>query len=370
MLYLHHQRKGYYTMYAEKHQGTIYFKAHSEQKGVRIDLASGLVISQATGKPYKSQADNNLRRLFVGQRLPEVFHRPWENILETTEPIALVVLYWHLDKCQREHYADYATTLQMVYNRQFEMRFNSVIRLHDIISRNRLDRTAFINYIIQANIHEVRYNDAVDFTATQGGIDIANLNAEQRRIVRTMIENNLSHDKIKYIVRKMFAEHIEYVVGSHGIIHFFRLADELEQSYNQKNFLNGYASMAHLYEMNKEALMQKKVVAAQKEIFKLDTDDFYCVMPTTPKEFDDMGKKMSNCIAGYFERVARGQSIIVFVYNRYTNEPVVNMEIRAKDNTQYYLSQFLGKQNSYMARTHYEVFYNAYQAHLQTIKPE
>lgn len=357
-------------MYAEKHQGTIYFKAHNEQKGVRIDLASGLVISQATGKPYKSQADNNLRRLFAGQRLPEVFHSPWENILETTEPVALVVLYWHLDKCQREHYADYATTLQMVYNRQFEMRFNSVIRLHNLISERGLDRTAFINFIIQSDIHEVQHASVVDFKIAQNRIDVTNLTDNQHRFVRTMVNNNIDREKIKYIMRKMLAEHIEYVVTPDDVIRFFYLADELEQSYNQKNFLNGYASMRYLYEIKREELMQKKVVAAQKEIFKLDTDDFYCVMPTTPKEFDDMGKKMSNCIAGYFERVARGQSIIVFVYNRYTNEPVVNMEIRAKDNTQYYLSQFLGKQNSYMARTDYEVFYNAYQAHLQTIKPE
>jgi len=357
-------------MYAEKQQGMIYVKAKDEQKGAKIDLTTGLVFSEASGKPYKSQADNNLRRLFAGERLPEVFNARWKNILEASEPITLVALYWHLDKHQREHYAGYATTLQMVYNRQFEMSFNSVIRLHNIISEYRLDRTAFINYIIQANIHEVRYNDVADFAAAQCGIDITNLNAEQYRIVRMMIENNLSHDKIKYIIRKMLAEHIEYVVGSHGIIHFFRLADELGQPYNHKNFLNGYASMAHLYEMNKEALMQKKVVAAQKEIFKLDTDDFYCVMPTTPKEFHDMGKKMSNCVAGYYEMVAQGRSIIVFVYDRHTNEPIINIEIRPKGNNEYYISQFLGKQNSLMIYREYEAYYKAYLKHVLTIKPE
>jgi hypothetical protein len=357
-------------MYAEKQQGTIYFKAHSEQKGVRIDLASGLVFSQATGKPYKSQADNNLRRLFIGQRLPEIFHSSWESILETTEPIALVALYWFLDKHQREHYAGYATTLQMVYNRQFEMSFNSVIRLHDIIVDQKLDRTAFINFIIQTGLQRVGYGDVVDFKIAQNGINVANLTDNQRRFVRIMVSHNIDHEKIKYIIRKMMAEHIEYVIYPEDIIRFFRLADELEQSYKHKNFLNGYASMRYLYEMNKEALMQKKVVAVQKDIFKLDTDDFYCIMPTTPKEFSDMGEKMSNCVAGYYGRVAQGRSIIVFVYDRHTNEPIINIEICLRGNGEYYINQFLGKQNSRTVYHEYKVYHKAYQAHLQTIKPE
>ena len=168
----------------------------------------------------------------------------------------------------------------------------------------------------------------------------------------------------------MIAEHIEYVVNSDDAIRFLHLADDLGQSYNHKNFLNGYASMRYLYEMNKEALMQKKVLATQKDIFKLDTDDFYCVMPTTPKEFSDMGKKMSNCIAGYYENVGRGQSIIVFVYNRHTNEPIINIEICSRGNNEYYLNQFLGKQNSRMVYREYATYYKAYEAHLQTIKPE
>ena len=33
-------------MYAEKQQGIIYFKAKDEQKGLKIDLATGIVTSQ------------------------------------------------------------------------------------------------------------------------------------------------------------------------------------------------------------------------------------------------------------------------------------------------------------------------------------
>lgn len=357
-------------MYAEKQQGMLYFKAKDGQKGVKIDLTTGIIISQSSGQPYKSQADNNLRRLFAGEQLPEVFNSRWTNILEVTEPIALVALYWHLDKDERQHYAEYATTLQMIYNRQYEMQFHSVIRLRNVISDHRLDRTAFINFIIQTGIHEVDYSSITDFAIAQGGIDVANLTDVQRSFIRSMVSNDMGNEKIKYIVRKMMAEHIEYVVNRDDVIRFFHLADDLEQPYNQKNFLNGYASMRYLYEMNKETIMQKKIVAVQKDIFKLDTDDFYCVMPTTPKEFDAMGKKMSNCVAGYYENVAKGYSIIVFVYDRRTNEPIINMEIRLGDSKQYYLNQFLGKQNSRMVYRECEAYHKAYQAHLQTIKPE
>ena len=360
-------------MYAEKQQGIIYFKAKDEQKGLKIDLATGIVTSQTSGQPYKSQFSNHLRKLFVGQPIPEIFNTTQMNILETTEPIALVALYWHLNWGERQHYVDYATTLQMIYNRQFEMRFHSVIRLHKMISLNKLDRSAFINFIIQENIHEIELSNINDFAIAQSGINITNLTDNQRRIVRTLVERNIDREKIKYIIRKIVAEHIEYVIDTYDIIKFFHLADELGQSYNQKNFLNGYASMRYLYEMNREALMQEKVLAAQKDIFKLDTDDFYCVMPTTPKEFSDMGRKMSNCIAGYYEGVAvsRGQSIIVFVYDRHTNEPIINMEIGKRNNGQYFLKQFLGKQNSYIVHEpKYQPYYTAYQVHLQTINPQ
>jgi hypothetical protein len=93
-------------------------------------------------------------------------------------------------------------------------------------------------------------------------------------------------------------------------------------------------------------------------------------MPTTPKEFHDMGKKMSNCVAGYYEMVAQGRSIIVFVYDRHTNEPIINIEIRPKGNNEYYISQFLGKQNSLMIYREYEAYYKAYLKHVLTIKPE
>lgn len=357
-------------MYAEKQQGMIYFKAKDGQKGIKIDLTTGVVISQASGKPYKSQADNNLRRLFTGEQLPEIFISRWTNILEVTESIALVALYWHLHKDERQYYADYATTLQMVYNRQFGMRFDSIIKLHNLISIHGVDHPTFINFIIQTGIHEIERSVITDFKIAQGGIDITNLTDNQRQLVRTMTTYNLDHEKIKYIMRKMIAEHIEYVIGISDIMRFFSLADDLEQSYNQKNFLNGYASMQYLYEMNKEVLMQKKVLAVQKDIFKLDTDDFYCVMPTTPKDFDAMGKKMANCVAGYYESVARGQSIIVFMYDRHTNEPIINIEIYRRNDNQYHLNQFLGKQNSRMVYREYETYYRAYQAHLQTIKPE
>ena len=351
-------------MYAEKQQGIIYFKAKDEQKGLKIDLATGIVTSQTSGQPYKSQFSNHLRKLFVGQPIPEIFNTTQMNILETTEPIALVALYWHLNWGERQHYVDYATTLQMIYNRQFEMRFHSVIRLHKMISLHELDRSAFINFIIQENIHEIELSNINDFAIAQSGINITNLTDNQRTFVRTMVNHNINHEKIKYIVRKMMAEHIEYVVDTYDVIKFFHLADELGQSYNQKNFLNGYASMRYLYDMNKEALMREKVLAAQKDIFKLDTDDFYCVMPTTPKEFDSMGKKMSNCVAGYYEDVGRGQSIIVFVYDRHTNEPIINMEIGKRNNNQYFLKQFLGKQNSYIPHhPKYQPYYMAYQVH-------
>lgn len=356
-------------MYAEKQQGTIYFRAKEAQKGIKIDLATGTVISQASGKPYKSQKENHLRRLFVGERMPRYFDDYYSSILVDSEALAIVALYSNLDSDERENLAEYVTILQMVYNRRFEMTFQSVIQLVQLCRRNSIERVPFVNFVIENNIHNVEYSTIIDYTVAQGGIDIANLSSRQRDIIRSMVERDYDNNKIKYIVRKMVAEHIEHVIRSDDVIRFFHLADELGQPYNQKNFLNGYASMRYLYDIKKEEIMLKEVSEAQKDIFKLDTEELYCVMPTTPQQFDAMGRKMSNCIAGYYESVAKGRSIIVFVYDRATNEPIINIELNRWDN-RFAINQFLGMQNSRMVYRTHEAYYKAYQAHLETIKPE
>lgn len=356
-------------MYAEKQQGTVYFKAKEKQKGIKIDLATGTIISQASGQPYKSQKENHLRRLFVGEQMPQYFNDYYSSILLDSEALAIVALYSNLDNRERENLAEYATILQMVYNRRFEMTFQSVIQLVQLCRRDDIERVPFVNFVIENNIHNVQYSTLTDYAIVQGGIEIANLTETQRSIIRRMVETDYNNDKIKYIVRKMVAEHIEYVIGIGYIMHFFELCEQLEQPYNQKNFLNGYAGMRYLYEMKKEELMLKKVSEAQKDIFKLDTEELYCVMPTTPQQFDAMGRKMSNCIAGYYENVARGRSIIVFVYDRATNEPIINIELNRFDN-RFAINQFLGMQNSRMVQRTHEAYYKAYQAHLGTIKPE
>lgn len=356
-------------MYAEKQQGTIYFKAKEKQKGIKIDLATGAIISQASGQPYKSQKENHLHRLFAGEQMPRYFHDYRSSILVDSEALAIVALYSNLGNYERENLAEYATILQMVYNRRFDMTFQSVIQLVELCRRDNIERVPFVNFVIENNIHDVQYSTLTDYAIAQGGIEIANLSNRQRDIIRSMVERDCANDKIRYIVRKMVAEHIEHVIGVNDIMRFFELCEQLEQPYNQKNFLNGYAGMRYLYEMKKEELMLKKVSEAQKDIFKLDTEKLYCVMPTTPQQFDAMGRKMSNCIAGYYENVARGCSIVVFVYDRATNEPIINIELNRWGN-RFIINQFLGMQNSRLVLRTYDAYHKAYEAHLQTIKPE
>lgn len=356
-------------MYAEKQQGTIYFKAKETQKGIKIDLATGTIISQSSGQPYKSQQENHLRRLFAGERMPRYFDDYHSSILVDSEALAIVALYSNLDNRERENLAEYATILQMVYNRRFDMTFYSVIQLAQLCRRDNVQRVPFVNFVIENNIHNVEYSTLTDYAIVQGGIEIANLSNLQRHIIRRMVERDYDNNKIKYIVRKMVAEHIEYVIDVNDVMRFFELCEQLEQPYNQKNFLNGYAGMRYLYEMKKEEIMLKRVSEAQKDIFKLDTDELYCVMPTTPQQFDAMGRKMSNCIAGYYENVARGRSIIVFVYDRATNEPIINIELN-RYGSHFAINQFLGMQNSRGVRRTHDAYYRAYEAHLETIKPE
>lgn len=357
-------------MYVEKQRANVIVRARENQKGIQINIATGEIISLTTGKLYAYQQDNHVKRLFNNaEPLPNVLRDTDGNILNYDEPTAIVGLYYHLNSDERVTLPFFVTVMQMFYNRQFAISFRRVKAVAKILLDNRhFQRAQFVNYIIENELHEFDvYRLATTYLTALNNIDTTDLNELQKRFVRTMVEYNMGKEKIEYIIRKMKAEHIEFVVGLNQVMEYFTLCDLVEQPYNQRNFLNGFADMLYYKSIHKDEIALRKVKLVQKDIFKMDNDKYYCIMPTTPKEFTDMGKTMQNCIGGYYESVADGRCVIVFVYSRETGKAIINIHLEKCGNRGYNIRQFNTTQNN-DARGKYSDFYNAYGAYIQTIE--
>lgn len=357
-------------MYVEKQRANVIVRARENQKGIQINIATGEIISLATGRRYAYQHDNHVKRLFGNNEpMPNVLRDTDGNILNYDEPTAIVGLYYNLNSDERVALPFFVTVMQMFYNRQFAISFRRVKAVAKVLLDNRhFQRTHLVNYIIENEMHDFdTYRLATTYLTALNNIDMTDLNDLQKRFVRAMVEENMGKEKIEYVIRKMKAEHIEFILNMSQIREYFTLCDLVEQPYNQRNFLNGFADMLYYKSIHKDEIALKRVKLVQKDIFKMDNDKYYCIMPTTPKEFTDMGKTMQNCIGGYYENVAIGRCVIVFVYSRETGKPIINIHLEKCGNGGYSIRQFNTTQN-YDARLRYADFYNAYEAYVRTIE--
>jgi hypothetical protein len=359
-------------MYARKEQGTVYFKVTEKQKGVKIDLDTGIIYSQTTGLPYKEQRANPMIRLFEHRNdIPTSFRYRGESILRVDEPTAIISLFWQLGD-ERYTFVDTTPILQMFHTRRYAVTYDDVIRINIALQRNQnIKKADLVNFIIDNEIVNIDAHDVVtDYAMSQYGILRKDLTEEQMRIIRNLQQHQYGKEHIEYILRKCKAEHIEYVVSSDQIIRYFRSCREMETDYNRKNFLNAYATMRYTEDMEKEAKMAIKVKKYQKDAFKLDDEKHYCVMPTTPKEFTEMGRRMANCIAGYYDSVANGNTVIVFVYSRETNAPIINIDLNVNRYGHYTINSFLGRQNDRTMVEQEKEYYLKYKQHIEKIIKE
>ena len=59
--------------------------------------------------------------------------------------------------------------------------------------------------------------------------------------------------------------------------------------------------------------MYRKMVQKIKPLFVHEDEQLMIVVPTCKKDFQQEGQNNHNCVGGYFERVLKGQCIVVFL---------------------------------------------------------
>lgn len=363
-------------MIIQKDRNFITVKAYAENKGMRIDLSDGSQISLATNKPYAQQETNvhldRIMRLY-NQRHGNpswtyVLPNQEKTITEMSEAEALVGVYYNLISRNLATAVLGTSILQLFYSHKYAVRLCDVENTTRYVRDYRLDRNKVVKYLMERNITSLNYETIQDYQAYQSGIDLSELNERQKRFVTSVLNNGLKDKKkIEYLIRKVRAEHINYILSPREIEEYFELADLLEMPFNQKNFLNAFANMQYQEEMRKDELMALGMKKNQDPRLKLDTENYYAVLPTTPKELAEMGEVMSNCIGGYADAVANGRSKIIFVYSQETNRPVLNIEVRKDGDGKYRIAQFLGPRNDWGATEHHPEYYKAFSNLIATI---
>lgn len=359
-------------MIITKEKGMIIAKKNDKAKGSRIDLTTGEVISLTTNKPYARQTANNLIGIVCSKNdIPDLFTESNAIITTVDEPTSIVALYFHLTNEQRASLPHYITVLQMFYNRKYHISFESIIKMGTICIDDNELRTGLVNYIIEQDIGAIQtpLELNIHYALYQQGLHLATLDADSRKSIQDMIYMGFSTEQMRYFIRKIVSDHILLLLGVHHLSHYLDLCRKYNEDYNQKNFLKTYLDLQYRVKVEEEERNNAIVREQQRDIFKFDTDEYYCVMPTTMQEFYDMGKKMRNCIAGYYSRVADRQCQIIFVYSRETEAPIANVRIVKNYRSGVYtIVDFLGFANNWNVHNQMNGYQEDYARYLETIR--
>ena len=57
----------------------------------------------------------------------------------------------------------------------------------------------------------------------------------------------------------------------------------------------------------------RKSQEEKKKLYEFEDDKFILILPTTKKEFNTEGRNMHNCVAGYYDRVRKGDTTVLFL---------------------------------------------------------
>ena len=364
-------------MFTAKEKEILIIKATEKQKGIKINLNSGEVYSGTTNKPYVNQSASQLIRLFKSnEEYQEIFNSQiyGQKILDFDESMAITYLFYIM---RRENFLGSVKFLQALYSAKHDIDYRSLTSLYtEILEDNpTIEMKTLVKYLIDRNIHFVNTRGDYylqDFVLYQRNIDETLLNKEQKEIIIYFISCNEDDEKIKYLIRKIKSEHIDVILSLDKIKQYFNLCEIYDTPFNQKNMLKSFAELLYRKKEEKEKENFKYICNIQQDCFKMDTEELYCVLPKKLEEFVEMGNMMSNCIGGYYNDVLNGRSRIIFVYERKTNRPVINMELTKNYSlAQWRIETFLGFANSESVYDKYSNFRKDYQEHLKNLfKPK
>lgn len=156
-------------------------------------------------------------------------------------------------------------------------------------------------------------------------------------------------------------------IGSH-LRRFERYTELLKTEWEKGDFFRQYIVAQRDYERNRRAFENEKLKAMQmahKTALEFETDLYQVIIPTTEEELIEEGRRQSNCVGGYGDRIRDGGCNVVFV--RLKNDPdhnYITCDVRVRYGGKPYINQFLRAYNSYNISEQDKEFKELYLAHL------
>ena len=141
----------------------------------------------------------------------------------------------------------------------------------------------------------------------------------------------LAHDWIDYID---WCEELKYDMSDR----YVQMPGDFGKAHNR--VLKEYQAMKNERERRKNAAITRKIKAAakkieEKDLLEVKSRKFTIRLPQGVEDLKNEGKVLHHCVATYAERVAKGQTIILFVREiSHPDTPFYTMEIRGGKVTQ------------------------------------
>ena len=142
----------------------------------------------------------------------------------------------------------------------------------------------------------------------------------------------------------------------------------LKTEWEKGDFFRQYIVAHRDYGRNRRIYENEQLKAMQmahKTALEFETDLYQVIIPTTEEELIDEGRRQSNCVGGYGDRIRDGCCNVVFV--RLKNSPdhnYITCDVRVRGGGKPYINQFLRAYNSYNISEQDSEFKNLYLAHL------
>ena len=122
-------------------------------------------------------------------------------------------------------------------------------------------------------------------------------------------------DLMEFVAVNIIHKHVEMMNNWHYTIReFYRLGVEMGKDWKKEKFVfDAYCRYKFEYEIFKNKAINDKIAKRYDEKLLFETEDCLIVMPKSLDDFKFEGDNNSNCVAGYANDHADGDTIIVFV---------------------------------------------------------
>lgn len=146
---------------------------------------------------------------------------------------------------------------------------------------------------------------------------------------------------------------------------FIQMSKEMERDWKKEKFIfDAYCRLKFEYEIWKNKTLNDRIAKKYNEKWLFEYEDCFVVIPKSVEDFKNEGDNNSNCVAGYAERHADGQTIVVFIRKKSNPE---KSYITCQLDSDWDINQFRTSHNGYPDALGNR-FQRAYHQHLMSVR--